>query len=283
MTRPRQWKNVVLTDDGGAEVGTPTNPISVDVVNVAGDPTPVTNSESLDHGDADTGVQPLIVGGFADTNPPLFGAWTADGEVTRASITTWGSMRGAIVVNDGGFLAVDVDGGRLSTLTDDPALIDVLAVHDPTIGLRSSAGLTTDAGGNGTLIQWLRGLLARSSNETLALYTREANTWSTFRTTSGAGESSRVIKATPGRLRDCYVVSTHTTDVYLMLFNAAALPANGTVPEVPGVLIPPGFNGYIDFGVDGLIFTVGMVAALSDSPLSLTITPGAGAFGGRFS
>lgn len=87
---------------------------------------------------------------------------------------------------------------------------------------------------------------------------------------TAAKAASKVISATPGILYSVTAVNTTANDVYLQLFDAAALPANGTVPKDVAA-IPAGWSGGIDYGSLGTEFSIGIVAAISSTIDSLTI------------
>lgn len=107
------------------------------------------------------------------------------------------------------------------------------------------------------------------------------NPWTVFRTTAAGGEASRVAKAASGTLRDVYAGNVSGALGYLMLFDAAALPANGTVPLLAAVPIANTQEGWYDFGTDGIGFTTGMVVAMSTTQLTLTVVAGGCDFTGR--
>jgi len=97
--------------------------------------------------------------------------------------------------------------------------------------------------------------------------------------------NSQVVKATPGTLRDITVRASSAGGArFLQLFNAAALPANGTVPRLSSLPVAAGAVASWDFGTDGLVFSVGIIAALSSTAgtLTLAVAPSTGEFSGRF-
>lgn len=77
--------------------------------------------------------------------------------------------------------------------------------------------------------------------------------------TSAGNEASRVIKNAAGRLYFCTVANDGADDQYIHLFDAAALPINGTVPTAVPYYIPSKQNLLIDFGVYGRKFNNGIV------------------------
>lgn len=66
------------------------------------------------------------------------------------------------------------------------------------------------------------------------------------------------------------VRNTTGADVYLMVFDADELPANGTAPDLPPELIPDGMTTWIDFGGAACPMD-NIVAAISSSDNTLTI------------
>lgn len=81
------------------------------------------------------------------------------------------------------------------------------------------------------------------------------------------------VHATNARwLHDVVMTNHHATDDrWLMVFDAASLPANGTVPTLPAMKVPAGSTGFY-YGSAALPFTTGVVAACSTSAATLTIT-----------
>lgn len=57
---------------------------------------------------------------------------------------------------------------------------------------------------------------------------------------------------------------------YLQLFDAASLPANGTVPLIE-VAVPANGTASMDFGAKGIPVSSGAVAALSSTDATLTL------------
>jgi hypothetical protein len=79
--------------------------------------------------------------------------------------------------------------------------------------------------------------------------------------------ASVVIKASAGTFRHIEVLNTSASTLYLQVFNATGLPANGAVP-VHVQAVPAGGNGSIDGDEN---FSTGIVAALSTTPATLTV------------
>lgn len=93
------------------------------------------------------------------------------------------------------------------------------------------------------------------------------------RSSTGNGpETSRVVKTTPGLLLGYRVVASAvlTTDVWIQLFDAAALPANGTTP-IWRAAFPIGTIEVFDDPPQGLNFDTGIVIASSTTFLTLTV------------
>jgi hypothetical protein len=73
-----------------------------------------------------------------------------------------------------------------------------------------------------------------------------------------------------GRLLNVSCYNANAGDMYLQIFDAASLPADGTVP-LAQVRIPTTGTGSLDFGESGLPYSDGLVAALSSTAASLTL------------
>ena len=103
--------------------------------------------------------------------------------------------------------------------------------------------------------------------------TTHAHTHLTY-ATAGAAVASAIISAVPATLVELRVISdpTVTVDRYVMLFDATSLPANGAAPLWRSYL--PGGSGIGEsWGDIGLPFTsLGIVAAISSTPDTLTVT-----------
>jgi hypothetical protein len=84
--------------------------------------------------------------------------------------------------------------------------------------------------------------------------------------------ASAVLKTGPGRLTYLQLYNNNASTRYVMLFDATALPANGTNPLVmQGVGATQSIAKELAFPPEGLIFNSGLVIALSSTPGSLTI------------
>jgi len=101
------------------------------------------------------------------------------------------------------------------------------------------------------------------------------DTTSTFSITpyaSTALEASAVVKASAGNLYGFVAANNNAALRYVMVFNLTALPANGTVPTIPG--LPISASGGVlpfDTGKFGNYFNTGIVIALSTTQFSLTL------------
>jgi len=88
-------------------------------------------------------------------------------------------------------------------------------------------------------------------------------------TTNPAGEASRVV-AGAHVFVEALAYNGSGVAAFLMIFDAAALPPNGTVPAIAAVDVASGASVAIDAGPGGLSFVNGIVAVLSSTPFSLT-------------
>jgi hypothetical protein len=94
---------------------------------------------------------------------------------------------------------------------------------------------------------------------------------------SPALEASHVLSAAPCKVRSVKAINTGVTTAYLMLFDAAALPADGTAPSRCPIPIAAGdVNG--DTWEGTTAFAIGCVAALSSTVATLTVTGAVGWF-----
>lgn len=76
-----------------------------------------------------------------------------------------------------------------------------------------------------------------------------------------------------GVLQNLVVTNKNASTRYLMLFNATSVPANTAIPVYPAVAIPTEGTGTISEEVaQGMDFGIGLVAALSSTLASLTLT-----------
>jgi hypothetical protein len=98
-------------------------------------------------------------------------------------------------------------------------------------------------------------------------------------TTSAAGENSRIVEG-EHTLLEVEAYNATGNKLYLMVFDSATLPADGTVPLFTAVPVATDDTTAISLDPYGLPFTEGIVAALSTTPLVLTL---AGATAGSIS
>lgn len=88
---------------------------------------------------------------------------------------------------------------------------------------------------------------------------------------SSALEASRVLKSTPGMLKSIIITNTKASDQYIQLHDAAAVPADAVVPEVP-FLIPAGATVCLDYSDNGgRYFYNGIVVCNSSTVATKTI------------
>ena len=69
--------------------------------------------------------------------------------------------------------------------------------------------------------------------------------------------SDVIVNDGPGRLFNLTVTTQSASDQYIMLFDATAVPANGTV-AVAAFKVPAGSTARIDFGLRGKAFRNGI-------------------------
>lgn len=94
---------------------------------------------------------------------------------------------------------------------------------------------------------------------------------------SGGLAKSYTGKASAGLLYSATVFNNSASTLYFQLFDAAGLPANGTVPLM-STQLPPGTTGSLDYGSIGRPFATGIFAALSTTAATLTLTGSADGF-----
>ena len=87
---------------------------------------------------------------------------------------------------------------------------------------------------------------------------------------SGAFATNLVVSATARRWRALNVRSSAAADRFLHIFNAAALPPNGTAPSYCPLRVPPG--GQAGYAVPPVLFGTGIVVASSTTEATLTLT-----------
>jgi hypothetical protein len=64
--------------------------------------------------------------------------------------------------------------------------------------------------------------------------------------------------------------NSSATDLYLHVFDATAVPANGSIPTMPPVLIPAGKTGGWDYSIGGCKFANGVAVATSTTDRTTT-------------
>lgn len=146
------------------------------------------------------------------------------------------------VSTSGGAIAALVEGEYLATA---PVLVDGAA-----------SPLQVDQRGN------LRSAAYTSARETTA--------GATTAVASSALEKSHVLLAAPGRVYFVSGYNSDNVDTFLLLFDAAALPANGTAPSRSPLRLPKQSTGYRSWDI-GSEFSVGCVVALSSTADTLTL------------
>jgi hypothetical protein len=83
--------------------------------------------------------------------------------------------------------------------------------------------------------------------------------------------ASLVVKASAGVLHSIFVYNNAAATRYIQLFNLAALPANGVVPNFIPIEVPAGSNGSVEFA-KGWVASAGIVLVSSTTILTKTIT-----------
>lgn len=92
---------------------------------------------------------------------------------------------------------------------------------------------------------------------------------------SGAGAVSRVVNIGPSRLVEIFGRNLEAGTVYLMIFDAAAVPANGTAPDISPIELLAGQS--FSLTTPPALFTAGLTWAVSTTDTTLTISVGLGA------
>ena len=93
-------------------------------------------------------------------------------------------------------------------------------------------------------------------------------------TTAGTAADSGVLSAVPCHLVGIQCVSAQSSAFWLMIFDATALPVNGTAPRLPAVLVAAGAGSGMQgsWDVEPLRFARGLVWAASSTQATLTAT-----------
>lgn len=160
----------------------------------------------------------------------------------------------------GGVELKDADGAdraKVALLTDITTADKGLAVSDP----RVLAALTT-------LQSYVDGL--ESFVDGLETLITAANAVPT-NSTSAALEASRVIKGSAGTLYGVSGYNSKASSQWIQVFDASALPANGTAPTIPPVEVAPGASFAVDYGPRGRAFATGIVICNSSTLATKTI------------
>ncbi len=95
--------------------------------------------------------------------------------------------------------------------------------------------------------------------------------FSPFGVDSTALEASHVLKASSGRLHHLVVTNTNAAARYIQLFDAAALPGDGTVPTVLLGSIASGATATFDLSIYGRQFANGIVVCNSTTATTKTL------------
>ncbi len=94
--------------------------------------------------------------------------------------------------------------------------------------------------------------------------------------TGGTLAASGVARVTAGTMLDINVYNGSASPVFVQLFDAAAVPADGAVPVTTVLNIPAGGNGSLSFADgQGRSFTTGIAWAASSTDTTKTITAAA--------
>ena len=86
---------------------------------------------------------------------------------------------------------------------------------------------------------------------------------------------SAVVGVGPTALHRMWITNISAAAAYLMMFDAAAVPANGVVPRFPVLKIAPGQTFSLDPGGDPIILETGLCWAASSTYDVLAVTSSA--------
>ena len=89
-------------------------------------------------------------------------------------------------------------------------------------------------------------------------------------TLAAAGEISRIVDE-PLRFYECEAFNATTGDLYMLVFDDTAVPANGTVPILPACRIPTLSTVALAIPEGGIDCFHGVVVVFSTTPLTLTV------------
>ncbi len=84
--------------------------------------------------------------------------------------------------------------------------------------------------------------------------------------------TSLIISKNQINLELLYGLNSSSSTVYIQLFDAKAVPINGTVPSTTPIIVPANSNFSLDLGHKGVMFSNGIVAVSSSTLATLTIT-----------
>jgi hypothetical protein len=82
---------------------------------------------------------------------------------------------------------------------------------------------------------------------------------------SPAAAASLVVKVSPGSVVSAYAINLTTIDGFLVLVDATAVPFDGPIAPLAAVPLPAGSMVTIDAARAPLVFSVGIVAALTSA------------------
>ncbi len=82
--------------------------------------------------------------------------------------------------------------------------------------------------------------------------------------------NSFVVTTRASTLYSVTAYNASASDLYLLVFDATSLPANGAVPHLPPVKVTANTTAGYDFNIGGCKFPTGIVVATSTTPITLT-------------
>lgn len=98
--------------------------------------------------------------------------------------------------------------------------------------------------------------------------------WALSKTYQTAAAATNVVKASPGRIYQCYVFNPSGGVRTFQLFNLAAAPGAGTVPDFTPIELPDDTALFLDFGLYGMYFSTGITMGSSSSVATFTSSAG---------
>lgn len=93
----------------------------------------------------------------------------------------------------------------------------------------------------------------------------------TYQTAAAATNS---VKATPGRIYQCYVFNPSGGALTFQLHNVIGAPGAGAVPTITPIELPDDTALFLDFGPNGLFFSIGITMASSSTVATFTSSAG---------